>query len=59
MKSKIAEILANLSRVAAKASADDQTLVASLARETLAMAEVIQKIVEGNSATSNPPPGKS
>jgi hypothetical protein len=56
MNSKIAEILINLSKIAAKASVGDQPLVTSLTRETLAMAEVLQKIVEGNSATLNAPP---
>jgi hypothetical protein len=56
MKTKIAEILVNLSKVAARASVEDQPLVTSLARETLAIAEVLQKIVEGNAAKLNPPP---
>jgi hypothetical protein len=58
MNAKIAEILINLSKIAARASVEDQPLVASLARETLAMAEVLQKIANGSS-TLNSPPTKS
>jgi hypothetical protein len=57
MKTKIAEILVNLSKVAARASVENEPLVTLLARETLAIAEVLQKIVEGNAAAKlNPPP---
>jgi len=51
MTAKIKDVLTNLTRIAAKASKEEQPLVASLARETLSMAEVLQKIVEGNAAS--------
>ena len=55
MIAKIQDVVINLSKVAAKASVEDQPLVATLARETLRMAEVLQKIVEGNATAIAPP----
>ncbi len=54
MLTKMTGIVGNLSRLIAKASADNEPLTAALARETLAMAEVLKEVVAANGPKPQP-----